>query len=125
MGRVKTIRGVMTQGDTPDWAPLEQTVGYDVVGDFMWMFEVQLEDGRKLQAYKHIDTRRYVHLDAAGDALVYLERGRYRPHPVADVLAAVFGPLTIELCGVGREQIDRSWAAVERLEAAHDARDRR
>jgi hypothetical protein len=125
MGRAKTIRGVMTQGDTPDWGPLERTVGYDVVGDFMWMFEVELEDGRMLQAYKHIDTRRSVHLDANCDALVYLDRERYREHPVAEVLAAVFAPLTIELCGVSREQIDRSWAAVERLEAAHDVRDRR
>jgi hypothetical protein len=125
VSRAKTIRGLTTQGDTPDWAPLEQTVGQDVVGDFMWMFEAELEDGRRLQAYKHIDTRRYVHLDADGDALVYVDRGRYRPHPVAEVLAAVFAPLTLELSGVSSEQIDRSWAAVERLEAAHGARDRR
>jgi hypothetical protein len=67
-----------------------------------------------------------VHLDADGDALVYVDRERYRPHPVAGVLAAVFAPLTIALCGVSREQIDRSSAAVERLEEpAHDPRDRR
>jgi hypothetical protein len=122
MGRVRTIRGVIAQGDAPDWTPLENAVGYDVAGDFMWMFEVALEDGRSLQAYKHIDTRRYVHLDPDGEALVYVDRGRYRPHPIAEVLAAVFAPLAIDVYGVSREQLARSWAAVERSEVAHDVR---
>jgi hypothetical protein len=116
MGRTRTIKGVMTQGDTPDWKPLENTVGYDLAGDFMWMFEVTLEDGRRLQAYKHIDTRRYVHLDAEGEALVYVDGGeRYRPHPVSEVLAAVFAPLLEGLNGVTDDQVARSLAAVQRL----------
>lgn len=123
MGRTRTIKGVMTQGDTPDWKPLANTVGYDLAGDFMWMFEVTLEDGRRLQAYKHIDTRRYVHLDAECQALVYVERGRYRPHSVADVLAAVFAPLIRGLPGVTDDQVARSFAAVDRLAAAPTDRD--
>jgi hypothetical protein len=120
MARTRTIRGVATQHDTPDWRPLEKTVGRDLAGDFMWMHEVTLDDGRTLQAYKHIYTRRYVHLDSAGKALVHHGRDRYRPHPVADVLAAVFGPLSGGLLGVTDDQIARSWAAVERLQAAAD-----
>jgi hypothetical protein len=32
----------------------------------MWMFEVRLSDGTPLHAYKHIDTRRYLHLASDG-----------------------------------------------------------
>jgi hypothetical protein len=117
MARTRTIRGVVAQYETPEWKPLEDVLGYDLCGDFMWMHEVLLDDGRKLQAYKHIYTRRYVHLDADGLALVYHGRERYCPQPLADVLAAVFAPLTDDLWGVTDDQIERSWAAVERLEA--------
>jgi hypothetical protein len=115
MGRTRTIKGTLTQCDTPYWKPLEDTVGCDLAGDFMWMCEVTLEDGRRLQAYKHIYTRRSVHLDADGQAFVYEPRERYRPYPVADVLAAVFATLP-DLYGVTDDQIARSRAAVERLE---------
>jgi hypothetical protein len=120
MARTRTIRGVVSQSDAPDWRPLEKTVGRDLAGDFMWMHEVTLDDGRTLQAYKHIYTRRYVHLDSAGKALVHHGRERYRPHQVADVLAGVFGPLSGGLLGVTDDQIARSWAAVDRLHAAAD-----
>jgi hypothetical protein len=118
MGKARTITGIATQGETPDWGPLLDAVGEDVVGDFMWMFEVTLADGRKLQAYKHFHTRCYIHLDSNGEAFVYEPRDRYRSMPVADVLAAVFLPL-LELPGihgVSDEQVARSWAAVDRLE---------
>ena len=104
----------MLQGKEPDWAPLLQTVGEKVTGDFMWMFEVELSIGKRLHAYKHIDTRRYVHLDHKGAAYTYTYRERYRPCPAADVLAAVFTPLP-GLAGVTTQQISASWAAVARL----------
>ncbi|MGH3994438.1 MAG: hypothetical protein ACRDSN_18500 [Pseudonocardiaceae bacterium] len=63
------------------------------------MFEVELTDGTALQAYKHIDTRRYVHLAPDGAAVAF---------------AAVFAPLPC-LAGVTEEQIVASSAAVERL----------
>lgn len=59
----------------------------------MWMFEVELSNGTLLQAYKHVDTSGYVHLDPHGAAFVYEPPDRYRPFPLADVLAAVFGGL--------------------------------
>jgi hypothetical protein len=89
-------------------------VGEEVTGDFMWMFEVALTDGTKLQAYKHIDTRCYIHLASDGRAFVYEEPDRYRRFPAAEVLAAVFTPLP-GLAGVTEAQIDASWAAVDRL----------
>ena len=56
-----------------DWRPLERFA--DVVpdrrvtaDDFMWMGSFTLETGVRVQAYKHVDTRRYLHLDDAGHA---------------------------------------------------------
>lgn len=115
MGRTRTIRGTFAQSDTPAWRPLEHLVGYELVGDFMWMGEVELADSRRLQVYKHIYTRRSIHLDPDGAAFVYESRERYRPYPVSEVLAAVFATLP-GLWGVTEDQIARSWAAVERLE---------
>jgi len=114
MGRSRVYRGTSIQGERPEWGPLLEAVGEEVTGNFMWMFEVVLTDGTSLQAYKHIDTRGYIHLAADGEAFVYESRDRYRRIPAADVLAAVFAPLP-DLAGVTERQIRASWAAVERL----------
>jgi hypothetical protein len=68
----------MVQYETPHWDPLMEVVGPRVIGDFMWMHEVKLTDGRAAHAYKHIDTRRYIHLDEEGNAFVYTDSGRWR-----------------------------------------------
>lgn len=115
MSNARVFKGEATQGDTPDWSPLLNLVGERVTGDFMWMFEVTLANGAKLQAYKHVDTRRYVHLAPDGEAFAYEQPDRYRNVAAAGVLAAVFRPLP-GLLGVTEEQIDASWAAVERVE---------
>lgn len=44
------------------WPPLLELVP-DYVPDFMWMYEVELEDGTVLQAYKHRWTRRYLYIE--------------------------------------------------------------
>jgi hypothetical protein len=110
----RVCRGTSTQAERPEWAPLLKAVGEEITGDFMWMFEVVLTDGMSLQAYKHIDTRGYIHLASTGEAFVYESPDRYRTFPAADVLAAVFAALP-GLAGVTDEQIRASWAAVERL----------
>lgn len=66
----------MGQGERPDWEPLRAIVA-SIVDDFMWMFEVELEDGRRLQAYKHYWTRRYLHLDDDGRAFVFTRADDY------------------------------------------------
>lgn len=105
------------QGDRPDWRPLIDLIGEPLVGDFMWMFEVELSAGPRLHAYKHIDTRGYIHLSPKGLALAYIPSAdRYRRVSAADALAEVFAPLP-ELAGVTAEQIDASTLAVERLRA--------
>src|SRR4051812_37226468 len=69
-----TVRGRSVDLDEPEWQPLIDLVA----GDWMCMFAVDLEDGRRVYAYKHTWTRRYVHVTAEGDAFVYVHPGRYR-----------------------------------------------
>jgi hypothetical protein len=71
MASRKKWKGEMTGFQEPVWQPLLELVGTYLVGDFMWMFEVELEDGRSLHAYKHWWTRRYIHLTIDGRAFVY------------------------------------------------------
>lgn len=51
---------------TSDWTPLEQVLGTKLCQHFMFM-------GRsgELYLYKHIDTRRYLNLDAEGRCFRY------------------------------------------------------
>lgn len=114
MPRRRGIKGEMTQGERPQWGPLVDAVGERVAGDFMWMFEVELSDGRSLQAYKHIDTRRYAHLAADGQAYFYEPPDRYVPIPTSEIVAAVFRTLH-RLGGVTEGQILDSRNAVDRL----------
>lgn len=100
--------------DRPEWGPLVDLLGVELAGDFMWMFEVELEDGPRLQAFKHFYTRGYVHLARDGTAFVYEAPDSYRRYPAADVLAAVFAPM-IGLASTTAEQVAASFAAVERL----------
>ena len=70
-----------------DWAALERFAdlatrsGLTVSADeFMWMGAAEFNDGRIVHSYKHVDTRRYLHLDDSGHANQYLskaEGGRY------------------------------------------------
>jgi hypothetical protein len=112
--RRRGIKGEVTQGERPEWEPLVNAVGERVARDFMWMFEVELSDGTSLQAYKHVDTRRYVHLAADGQAYFYESPDRYVLIPAWEVFAAVFRTLH-RLAGVTEGQILDSQNAVDRL----------
>jgi len=82
----------------PDWRALERVA--DLLanrnhhlnpGDFMYM-GADLEPGRTIHLYKHIDTRRYLNLDDSGHAYRYLAAprqtldrpGRYQLWPSLD-----------------------------------------
>ena len=84
----RVIDGVGTFGDDPNWEPLENLVPEEV-HDFMWMFGVKTEDGGRIEAYKHCDTRRYIHLDGHGAAYVYTDDERYRQVGAAWLLDVV------------------------------------
>ncbi len=81
----------MLDCDTPDWQPLLDLTA-KVMEDFMWMFAVETTDRRRIQAYKHYWTRRYVHLDAKGRAYVYTMSGRYRQVEPTWLLGAATAP---------------------------------
>jgi hypothetical protein len=68
-----------------DWAPLEEMLGPELCEQFMYM-------GRsaEIYLYKHIDTRRYLNLDAQGQCFRYKEKG-YEPEERVFAVAHVFG----------------------------------
>jgi hypothetical protein len=64
-----------------------------LVGWFMWMGEIRLENGTAVHAYKHKTTRCYVHLDGERRAHVYdwrRERDMYCKIRFAQALIGVF-----------------------------------
>lgn len=78
----------MVQGEAPDWGPLER-LGLLLLSDFMWMYEVRLENGERLDAYKHRISRRYLHLSEGGLAFDY--RGSlYVSMPIERAVHAVY-----------------------------------
>lgn len=89
MTTTKRLRGEMLSSETSTWQPL-----LDLVGEqFMWMFEVELEDGCRLHAYKHRWTRRYIHLTSDGRAFVYEEPDSYHEVDPYRMLELVLEPL--------------------------------
>jgi hypothetical protein len=70
---LKPKRGRVVNYETPVWEPLFELTS-EHIGEFMWMHEVELEDGTRLHAYKHYETRRYLHLDHGGRAFVFIWR---------------------------------------------------
>ncbi len=93
----RTLAGRETHSDEPRWQPLIDLL----MTDWMWMFWVELEDGRRLDAYKHYWTRCYVHLDGDGHAFVFTDDGRYREIEPLWLLDKVFEGLP-ELRGPDR-----------------------
>ena len=71
--------------ERPDWEPLIELVGLEVVGCFMWMNELVLEDGARVHAYKHIATRRYLRVGV--DGRVFAERPGDRYEEVTPLAA--------------------------------------
>jgi hypothetical protein len=90
MAAAGTIRGRGTQGEHPNWAPLLELAGPVLVRWFMWMYEVALADGTPVQAYKHVATRRYLHLASPERAFAYVGRQRYCEIGIDEGLADVF-----------------------------------
>jgi hypothetical protein len=74
--RRKLRRGRALRVNEPEWEPL-LNFAPDHVGDFMWMYAVELTDRTRLQAYKHYWTRDYLHLDDEGRAFIYAGKQRY------------------------------------------------
>lgn len=82
-------------GAGPNWRPLRDIVGFKLADWFMAMFDVRLDDGVVVHAYKHYETRRYFHLAEDGRAFVFVsarseEEGRYQEISRAEAIAIAF-----------------------------------
>lgn len=71
MHPLRRRRGQVVNTRAPIWEPLFE-LAPEHVGEFMWMHEVELADGNRLHAYKHFETRRYLHLDHGRRAFVFI-----------------------------------------------------
>jgi hypothetical protein len=85
------VAGDVVDWRNPDWEPLKE-LAPEALGDFMWMFAVETEDGRRLHAYKHCWTRDYLHLDDDGSAFLYTSDGRYQEVDPSWLLEIVLRP---------------------------------
>lgn len=91
---------VALQFERPDWEPLLNVLDEEVVEQFMWMHEVELEDGTRVHAYKHWLNRRYLYLGRRGDAYLHIEPedlesdepDRYVPQRLCEALELALGP---------------------------------
>jgi hypothetical protein len=84
----RRLRGSEPSGLRPDWRPLIE-LAPDEVQDFMWMFRDFLEGGTVVEAYKHVSTRRYLHLDASGCAYEFIGGTSYEEVDPRALLARV------------------------------------
>jgi hypothetical protein len=90
MNSNRVIAGTVRQGDVPNWTSLEALLGLELCGHFMWMFDVELEDGTLVDAYKHRWTRCYFHLASDGRAFHNTANGRYCEVDPCRAIVAVF-----------------------------------
>lgn len=118
----KAQMGEMVGYEWPVWEPLEDAVGDELLGWFMWMYEARLDDGTAVHAYKHRSTRRYLLLDAAGGAYGY-DEGHYPRFPLSRAIDAVFvswpqlGGTTAEL-----DLVAAAWDRARARETGGDGR---
>lgn len=112
------LHGGFGDADEPNWEPLLTVVGEELVGDFMWMFPIDLDDGTRIEAYKHRMSRRYLYLDEEARPWGYSEPEHYRRMPtlaaaLADVLASWLTSPLIE-----PKETAACWAAIDAARAA-------
>lgn len=72
--RIKVVSEPMFD---PVWYPLEQHLGLDRCGDYMFMASYMLADRTVVHTYKHCDTRQYINLSADGRQWAYSSAGLY------------------------------------------------
>jgi len=116
----KTYRGTGFMPDEPNWDRLRAAGGEWLLGKFMAMNEVELENGVNLCCYKHIDSRRSLHLDPELNAYLYFfddrkpgESGRYKPVPLDEAFALVVLQPEFADGWFERGRSDRPWIVDE------------
>ena len=84
------VHGKLTGVAEPDWEPLLRLARV-YIDEFMWMFLVELEDGTRVQAYKHVWTRRYLYLASDDRSFGWCGDERYEEIAVQRVFDLVVG----------------------------------
>jgi hypothetical protein len=84
------IGGRTVQVDRPHWETLHRLVGDELADRFMWMSEVELEDGTRLHVYRDEPTRRYLHLADDGRAFRFKGDAKYRQVDPRPALLALY-----------------------------------
>jgi hypothetical protein len=90
MPTARPVSGDVVQAEVPRWEPLLAAVGEGLADWFMWMSELRLSDGTRVDVYKHVSTRRYLHLADDGAAFRLCAPGGYRPSDVCAEIAGAF-----------------------------------
>ena len=85
--RKKPRSGTVVNYEQPDWEPL-LGLARIYVDEFMWMAEIELDNGTRLQIYKHYWTRRYLYLDGEGNG-IYRSRTASTSQLVEDLVEHV------------------------------------
>jgi hypothetical protein len=67
----------MSRLERPNWDPLIDVVGLVLVRWFMWMGQIELVDDTLVHAYKHVATRRYLHIGEDGRLFAYRSPDTY------------------------------------------------
>lgn len=78
--RPRSKRGKDVNWSEPNWEPILHLARV-YVDEFMWVVEIELKGGKRLQAYKNYWTRRYIHLDEEANAFEYRGDDLYRQVP--------------------------------------------
>jgi hypothetical protein len=86
--RKKWQRGKFSERREPAWDPLLELLPEDIA-DFMWMGEVVLTDGTRIQLYKHYWTRRYLCLDLGGRSFINPSMDRWQEAEDPDLVLRV------------------------------------
>ena len=108
------ITGRVVNYEDPDWRPLERLASPYLASSFMWMFEVATRRGERFHAYKHIETRCYIHIDMDGNGLAYVpDEDRYARCPAWILLRAALRPWWEEL-NASPEEVALAQIAIER-----------
>jgi hypothetical protein len=126
MLRNGTIHGTSVRPREPKGRPLVDVIGTDVAARFMWISDVELDDEVRVHAYKHIATRRYLHVARDGRAFVCAghERDReIRPRDaICDAFAGWEWPVPPPSDGAGHAAAlrDASTHAAERTQSLRE-----
>ncbi|HEV3130134.1 MAG TPA: hypothetical protein VGY32_14215 [Solirubrobacteraceae bacterium] len=84
------ISGRTVQVTQPNWDALRSLVDDELADRFMWMSEVELEDGTRLNAYKDHMSRRYLHLADDRRAFYFTDDAYYHEVDPRTALMALY-----------------------------------